>query len=52
MPQWLRVVFLVLVVWAVLSVVLGLLKLVVKVAILLALPVAVLVGYLAWKRGL
>jgi hypothetical protein len=38
------------VVWVALSVVLGLLKLAVNLALFLALPIALLAGYLYWKR--
>lgn len=51
MPNWLRILVVVLVVWIGLSVLLSVLRVAVFLGGLLALPLAAVAGYLVWKRG-
>lgn len=51
MAPWLRVILAVLVVWVGLGLLLSVLRVAVFLGGLLALPLAVLAGYLVWRRG-
>lgn len=51
MPTWLRILLVGLVVWAGLSLLFSLLRLAVFLGGLLALPLAIVAGYVVWKRS-
>ncbi len=51
MPPWLRILLVGLVVWALLSLLFSLLRLAAVLGGLLALPLALVAGYLVWKKG-
>ncbi len=51
MPPWLRILLVGLVVWAGLSLLFSLLRLAAVLGGLLALPLAIVAGYVVWKRG-